>query len=59
MADARAGAQRPIPNVAEAGTSSVPYIASTSRSLTWESGKLAKIIQEGITAGLLQNTRGQ
>lgn len=59
MADARAGAQRPITNVVQVGTSSVPYIASTSRSLTMEFGKLAKIIQEGITAGLLQNTRGQ
>ncbi|XP_022889188.1 uncharacterized protein LOC111404638 [Olea europaea var. sylvestris] len=33
-------------------------MASGSRSVTMDSGEIARIIQEGITAGLLRNARG-
>ena len=54
MADARARAQRHVLDNGGAGASGIPHVTSTSRSVTMESGKLARIIQEGITAGLLQ-----
>ncbi|XP_022873242.1 uncharacterized protein LOC111392197 [Olea europaea var. sylvestris] len=39
------------------GTSRVPQVASGSRSVTIDSAELARIIQEGIAAGMQQNTR--
>lgn len=36
----------------------MPHIASASRSVTIESGELVRIIQNGITAGLLRNMKG-
>ncbi|XP_022893948.1 uncharacterized protein LOC111408418 [Olea europaea var. sylvestris] len=56
MADARARAH--VPDNGGAGASGIPHVTSASRSVTMESGELARIIQEGIAASLLQGNKG-
>ncbi|XP_022858494.1 uncharacterized protein LOC111379363 [Olea europaea var. sylvestris] len=58
MADAQARAQRHVPNNDGVGASGIPHVTSALRSVTIESEELARIIQEGITAGLLQGNKG-
>ncbi|XP_022874084.1 uncharacterized protein LOC111392903 [Olea europaea var. sylvestris] len=58
MADTQVRAQRHVPDNGGAGASGIPHVTSASRSVTMESKELARIIQEGITAGLLQGNKG-
>ncbi|XP_022855398.1 uncharacterized protein LOC111376661 [Olea europaea var. sylvestris] len=56
MADARA--RPPNPAIGGVGTSGAHNMVSGSRSIALDSGEIARIIQEGITAGLQRNARG-
>ncbi|XP_022845324.1 uncharacterized protein LOC111368326 [Olea europaea var. sylvestris] len=56
MADTRA--RPPNPTTSGVGTSSTHNMASGLRSVAMDFGEIARIIQEGITAGLQRNARG-
>ncbi|CAI9781010.1 unnamed protein product [Fraxinus pennsylvanica] len=58
MDDARARDNRQAHDNGGTGASGIPPIASASRLVTMDSGELARIIQDGITAGLQKNTKG-
>ncbi|XP_022860313.1 uncharacterized protein LOC111380886 [Olea europaea var. sylvestris] len=57
MADARTRVHHAAHDDGGVGTSGVPQVASGTRSVTIDSVELARIIQEGIAAGMQQNTR--
>lgn len=57
MADAQTRVHHAAHDDGGVGTSGVPQVASGSRSVTIDSAELARIIQEGIAAGIQQNTR--
>ncbi|XP_022888990.1 uncharacterized protein LOC111404411 [Olea europaea var. sylvestris] len=57
MADAWARVHHAAHDDGRVGTSGVPQVASGSRSVTIDSAKFARIIQEGIAAGMQENTQ--
>ncbi|XP_022897815.1 uncharacterized protein LOC111411523 [Olea europaea var. sylvestris] len=57
MADARTRVHHATHDDGGVGTSGVPQVASGSRFVKIDSVELARIIQEGIAAGMQQNTR--
>lgn len=56
MVNSRAQVPYPVPDIDDTETSGIHHMALASRSITMDFSKLARIIQDGIMAGLLGNT---